>query len=219
MSRGLSRALAVVARRSFVYPIAVSFVSCSLSRRGCLWGMCPAHFCHHPLFFFFLWLADSLRYHVRATQFSFYSTGQKVCTVVFRTCCCRANFCSFVRAAVTNGNLVSALSNVCSMCHLLLLLLPLGQITYRPLFSRCSPSALDIDHQLSWGSNRFFFFSTCRWLAGRLTSTYRLWLRQQCNLSVFSFFFKFSTKQGSLFCVTFFALSPLPLFFFSSFIL
>lgn len=190
MSRGLSRALAVVARRSFVYPIAVSFVSCSLSRRGCLWGMCPAHFCHHPLFFFFLWLADSLRYHVRATQFSFYSTGQKVCTVVFRTCCCRANFCSFVRAAVTNGNLVSALSNVCSMCHLLLLLLlPLGQITYRPLFSRCSPSALDIDHQLSWGSNRFFFFSTCRWLAGRLTSTYRLWLRQQCNLSVFSFFF------------------------------
>lgn len=158
MSRGLSRALAVVARRSFVYPIAVSFVSCSLSRRGCLWGMCPAHFCHHPLFFFFLWLADSLRYHVRATQFSFYSTEQKVCTVVFRTCCCRANFCSFVRAAVTNGNLVSALSNVCSMCHLLLLLLlPLGQITYRPLFSRCPVSTRHRSSALL-GFKPFFFF-------------------------------------------------------------
>lgn len=54
LSRGSSRALAVVARRSFVYPIPVSFVFCSLSRRGCLWGMCPAHFCHHPLFFLFL---------------------------------------------------------------------------------------------------------------------------------------------------------------------
>lgn len=116
VSCGFVSSTAVVVSRSLDFSsdfyLSSSYL-CSLSLWGaCLWGT-PLIL---PLIFFFFQLASCrLRYHVPATQFSFYSTtGRKMCTICFRTCC-RASFCSclyVLQLHSANSNLVSAPSNL-----------------------------------------------------------------------------------------------------------
>lgn len=152
LSCGFVSSTAVVVSRSLDFSsdfyLSSSYL-CSLSLLGvCLWGT--------PLIFaaFFQLASCRLRYHVPATQFSFYSTtGRKMCTICFQTCC-RASFCSclyVLQLHSANSNLVSAPSNLSFTVRVISRSpSPPGQFMYRPLFLY-SPSMLDIDHQFSSG--------------------------------------------------------------------